>query len=634
MALPISAGEIFGVAKFAYDLWKSCKEFEGEFEQVGKELFALRTVVELVHIECQDPNSIINLVDNKEQTVRKQLGVYVGNCKQALKSVESLLKRYKAMNLWDRMAWSLSGHAEVSSLESNLSSFATQLDSYVQKLELKGLGLVNKNVILADKNISLRIGRLEELLEKHDGDGKAAVTDLMQERQKSGASQKDRTRSQNVMFDYVKEVCQGNNKKQRPQTPDPPQGRPNANGSRLGVPKEGKRALSTGGTSQSNGHATKIPPRPTKPKNPSFTLECWLIQKKSAQALFVTLELSEKEKQCRGQWKLRDMARQFNGSCKSDKLDGNHNLVKWVLEDRKKKEEDINYTWYPHAAKIERKGNDVLLGMGVEEQAMVIIKRQMTPSAQKIADEKTAAKAEKAAKKDNAEKAAANQKAVEAALKKEKKEQAAKIKALEKENAKLKTLKHGKANANASGGAAGSDENAKQPNQDKSELDSTKKGSKESASKLDEKNSKANGKAKEAKSAEDRSSKEHLRSGPNKKQGKEAVVSTGEESNPSTAITGAKATESRPAKKDNKKHNKPDIKSQDLIDGSSPKQRKGHKPAKKDKQKDNKPDTKAQELIDGSAPKQRKGHENTEIQNLMEENARLKAALEEARSEV
>lgn len=216
MALPISAGEIFGVAKFAYDLWKSCKEFEGEFEQIGKEVFAMRTVVELVHIECQDPNSIINLVDNKEQTVRKQLGVYVGNCNQALKSVGSLLKRYKAMNLWDRMAWSLSGHAEVSSLESNLSSFATQLDSYVQKLELKGLGLVNKNVILADKNIALRIGRLEELLEKHNGDGKAAVTDMMQESQKSGASQRDRTRSQTVMFEYVKEVCQGNDKSSDP----------------------------------------------------------------------------------------------------------------------------------------------------------------------------------------------------------------------------------------------------------------------------------------------------------------------------------------------------------------------------------------------------------------------------------
>lgn len=292
------------------------------------------------------------------------------------------------------------------------------------------------------------------------------------------------------------------------------------------------------------------------------------------------------------------MARQFNSSCQTDKLDSHHNLVKWVLEDRKKKEEDSRYTWYPHAAKIERKGNDVLLGMGVEEQAMVIIKRQMTPSAQKIADEKTAAKAEKAAKKEKEEKDAANKKAVETALKKEKKEHAAKIKALEKQNAKLKTLKHDKANANASDGAAGSDKSAKQPTKDKPKLDITNKGSEESASK----SSKANNTAKEVKSAKGKSSKEEVRSGSKEKWGKEAVVTNGEESNASTTVTDVKVTES--------------------------------KPARKKKEKDHKPDTKGQDLINDSASKQSKGHGNTEIQKLKEENARLKAALEEARSEV
>ena len=131
------------------------------------------------------------------------------------------------------------------------------------------------------------------------------------------------------------------------------------------------------------------------------------------------------------------MARQFNGSCDNDKLDGSHHLVQWVLKDRRKKEKDPIFTWYPYAAKVERKGK-VLLGMGIEEQAMVIIKKQLTPEAQKVADDKAAARAREAAKKAKAKKEAAKKRAAEAALKKERKEQAARIKELEQGMAKLK----------------------------------------------------------------------------------------------------------------------------------------------------------------------------------------------------
>ena len=254
----------------------------------------------------------------------------------------------------------------------------------VQKLELKGLALVNRNVGLANKNVGSRIGRLEDLLEHFNGDGKAAVREMMQERQKCGASQKDRARSTTVMLDYVKEMCQGN---ERPKTRDPPRGQPQKNGNKLEVPKGEKRALLAGPSSNPAGKAKRFSPKSNNGKKPKYTLECWLIQRKSAQALFVTFELSEKESQCRGQWKLREMAKQFNGLRETDKLDSKHGLVDWVLRDRNKKEKDPNFRWYPHAAKIERKA-DLLLGVGIEEQAMVIIKRQMTPAAQKVADEK------------------------------------------------------------------------------------------------------------------------------------------------------------------------------------------------------------------------------------------------------
>lgn len=83
------------------------------------------TVVELVHIECEDPLSILNVVDKKEKTIRKQLGVHIRNCKQALEDVEASLKRYSKMSAMDKMTWVFKGHDEVNELESNLSSFVT-----------------------------------------------------------------------------------------------------------------------------------------------------------------------------------------------------------------------------------------------------------------------------------------------------------------------------------------------------------------------------------------------------------------------------------------------------------------------------------------------------------------------------
>lgn len=600
MALPISPGEIYAVAKFAYDLWKSCKAFEDDFEQIGKEVFAMRTVLELVQIEYQDPESIINLVDNKENTVRKQLRVYIGNCEQALKAVDRLLKRYKAMKLWERIAWSLSGHAEVSSLESNLSSFATQLDSYVQKLELKGLALVNRNVGLGNQRIASRIGRLEDLLEQHNGDEKAAVAEMMQERQKCGGSQSDRTRSRTVMTDYVKEMCYGSSKKQRPKTPDPPRGRPKGDGNTLAVPKEGKRATSADITPQASRKAKSLLPKSTKPKQPDYTLECWLIQRKSAQALFVTFEFSEKESQSRGQWKLREMAKQFNGSCETDKLESNHDLVNWVLKDRKRKEQDSSFTWYPHAAKIERKG-DALLGMGVEEQAMVIIRRQMTPSAQKVADVKAAAKAERAGKKDVAEKEAAKRKAAEAAFKKEKKEQAAKIKGLEKENAKLKMPRHVNVDANATDKPTKLGHTTVQPTTDKVVKDTSK--------------------------AESRN--QHLESNDKSTKPKEAatkVESNRSPKRPPKSENATKNLKSEAAVSSDEKRGAPTVVAEtDAQDRNA---------AEKIKEKKEKPGLTSKGAIDTSAPKEEKGWTVAEIQALRDENAKLKAALQEEGSEV
>ncbi len=236
MAIPVSPGEILAVAKFAARLWKSCKAAPSEFQQVGKEVIAMRTIVETVHIEYQDPDSIINLVDKKpERIIGKRLKVYIHNCEEALKAVDTLLKQYERMGVKDKVLWALKGKSEVALLEANLSSSASQLDSYVSKITLKGVGLVNENLIAG-------LGRLEDLLEKYAGNEKAAVAEEMRQRQKSGCSKKETKRLRKLMEDYAQEVSRSAaadiepQVTVRPTTPDPPRDQ-KAHKDQLTVPK-------------------------------------------------------------------------------------------------------------------------------------------------------------------------------------------------------------------------------------------------------------------------------------------------------------------------------------------------------------------------------------------------------------
>ena len=410
----------------------------------------MRTVVELVHIDCEDPLSILNIVDNKEKTIRKQLRIHIRNCKQALDDVDSLLKRYAKMSVIDRVAWAWKGHDEVNDLESNLSSFATQLDSFVNSLTLRGVGAVYQQ----QGRILKGIGRVEEALEKAKGNSVAAVGEVMQEVAQGKVSPGSTERYKSIISDYAQEVSLSTSfAKPRARTPDPGRGRSDSNG-RLSLPLGHKRATSAN-TFQSNKtmNVNKGPlaeSRALVNNKPNNKLECWLIQIKSGHLTLFTWQLSEKEIQCRGQWKLEEMARQFKSS-KYSKLNNDHDLVKWVLEDKNKMEKDPDYLWRPYAAKIEEKGL-LALNLGVEKQAMVIVKRQLTPEAQKRVDEKkrlevarheavqnqrkkdTAQRKAKAAAEKNTKQLEEKQRKAEGELAKK----AALIKKLEEENKLLK----------------------------------------------------------------------------------------------------------------------------------------------------------------------------------------------------
>ena len=442
MASPVSPGEVIAIAKFAYRLWKSCKAAKGEFDNIAMEVSTMNTVVQLVHCDLEDPKSIMNLVDSKEKTIRKQLGIHIRNCKNSLTDLENLLDRYSNMSVLDRAKWALWGRAEVAGLKANLSSFTTQLDSWMTSLTLKAVGLVNSNVV----NVVKGIGRIEEALEKNNGNDKAAVAEVMRDVTKSGASHDQACRYSTIISSYAKEVSSSEcfKKTQRARTPDPPRGRKDSN--TLGVPQRPHRAKSAD-TLQPGKHSTdgkRASLGANVQKKPNYLLECWLIQIKSGQALFFTFQLSEKEQQTRGQWKLEEMASHFKSSSTPLRLEDDHDLVQWVVKDRKKHESDDDYTWYPYAAKVERKGS-LYLGLGIEEQAMVIIRRQLTAKAQKRFEEELMVAAAKRnaelerAEREKLQREAAKRKEVEATAKR-KKEEKEKRRRLDEEKTKLKAV--------------------------------------------------------------------------------------------------------------------------------------------------------------------------------------------------
>ena len=137
----------------------------------------MRTVVDLVHVNCEDPLSMLNEVDNKQKAVRKKLRIRIQNCKGTLDDVDLLLKRYAKMSATDELAWAWKGYDEMNGLASNLSLFATQLDSFVNGLTLRGVIAVYQQ----QRKLQRGIGRIEEALEKVKGNSVAAVGEAMHE---------------------------------------------------------------------------------------------------------------------------------------------------------------------------------------------------------------------------------------------------------------------------------------------------------------------------------------------------------------------------------------------------------------------------------------------------------------------
>ena len=295
----ISAGEVYSVAKFAFDLFKACKACKGEFDQIGKEVFAMRTIIELVHIDCENPQSILNVTDDVKKSNRKALSIHIGNCKGSLEEVDACLKRYRKMTAIDKLAWAFSGRDEIKSLESNLSSLATQLSGFTSGLAMKGMGAVYQE----QRKLHNAIERVETALDQADGNSKVAVEATMGGLDQSSMTPLSTKRYKKALSDYAEEVSRSTSfvppsMPSRARTPDI-RGR-KGSGAILDAPNNDRSQSADTKLGQKSKDLPRSQNKAAK-KSKSGLLECWLVQIKSGNVSLLTWEFLDKEIQPRGQ---------------------------------------------------------------------------------------------------------------------------------------------------------------------------------------------------------------------------------------------------------------------------------------------------------------------------------------------
>ena len=111
---------------------------------------------------------------------------------------------------------------------------------------------------------------------------------------------------------------------------------------------------------------------PRKPKSSSY-LECWTVTKATVSGV----SKFDAEKDTRGQWKLREIAADFRASTliSTAAALAEDDRVKWILKGSRDAEKNpTNFDWKLVAAR-RQKCSFVVLGVTVDEQIMVILKR-------------------------------------------------------------------------------------------------------------------------------------------------------------------------------------------------------------------------------------------------------------------
>lgn len=125
MSFGVGVGDLLVATKFAWSMYKACKDSSDDFKRLSNEVASL-------HVVLKETEDYLKEFPEIEISRRNRLDILTDGCLDTLKDLDRLLKSYEslgtqAQRTWDRMRFGLEDLAEV---RSRLVSQATLLTAF------------------------------------------------------------------------------------------------------------------------------------------------------------------------------------------------------------------------------------------------------------------------------------------------------------------------------------------------------------------------------------------------------------------------------------------------------------------------------------------------------------------------
>lgn len=129
MNFGIGLNDVIVITKFAWDLYKACRESSDDFKRLSAEVGSL-------HVVLRETEDYLHDHPELDAERRRRLVFLLDACRLTLDDLQRLLLNYESLGTnqqrtWDRMRWGLT---DVSDLRSRLISNATLLGAFTSSL--------------------------------------------------------------------------------------------------------------------------------------------------------------------------------------------------------------------------------------------------------------------------------------------------------------------------------------------------------------------------------------------------------------------------------------------------------------------------------------------------------------------
>lgn len=113
MNFGVGIGDVYLVTKFAWNIYKACKESGDDFKKLSSEVASL-------HVVLKESEEYIEEYTDLPASRKNRLKILTDGCDGVLKDLEKLLKSYESLGTqsqrtWDRMRFGLEDLADIRS---------------------------------------------------------------------------------------------------------------------------------------------------------------------------------------------------------------------------------------------------------------------------------------------------------------------------------------------------------------------------------------------------------------------------------------------------------------------------------------------------------------------------------------